>query len=131
MPARFLALATTVTASGGAYDFTGLYPGNYIVAIDPNEFGSGGDLENQVLTSTGADYTNDNPSQVSYKATLTAGQDVDTADFGFTEGLIGDFIWRDDDGDGTPDPNEPGISGVTVTLYYDKDGDGVVSAGIR
>ncbi len=31
-------------------------------------------------------------------------------------GSIGDFVWRDDDGDGVQDPGEPGIGGVTVVL---------------
>ncbi|MCU0491055.1 MAG: carboxypeptidase regulatory-like domain-containing protein, partial [Chloroflexaceae bacterium] len=30
---------------------------------------------------------------------------------------IGNRIWRDDDGDGVQDANEPGIAGVTVRLY--------------
>ena len=38
---------------------------------------------------------------------------------------IGDFVWVDIDGDGFQDENEPGISGVTVTL---KDSDGNVIA---
>ena len=44
-------------------------------------------------------------------------------DFGYTapgqnpgEGLIGDRVWLDIDGDGVQDPDEPGIEGVTVTL---------------
>ncbi len=31
-------------------------------------------------------------------------------------GEVGDFVWRDDDGDGLQDAGEPGIPGVTVTL---------------
>jgi hypothetical protein len=32
-------------------------------------------------------------------------------------GKIGDFVWRDDNGNGCQDANEPGIDGVTVNLY--------------
>ena len=31
-------------------------------------------------------------------------------------GQIGDYVWKDLDGDGLQDPNEPGIAGVKVTL---------------
>nr|MCU0470784.1 carboxypeptidase regulatory-like domain-containing protein [Arcicella sp.] len=32
-------------------------------------------------------------------------------------GSIGDFVWRDDNGNGIQDAGEPGIAGVTVNLY--------------
>jgi uncharacterized repeat protein (TIGR01451 family) len=32
-------------------------------------------------------------------------------------GALGDRVWKDLDGDGIQDPNEPGIEGVPVTLY--------------
>lgn len=38
----------------------------------------------------------------------------------------GDFVWDDLDGNGKQDPGEPGINGVTVTLYQDN-GDGVAN----
>jgi hypothetical protein len=39
------------------------------------------------------------------------------ADFGFTTGgLIGDYVWQDDNGDGNQDASESGIPGVTVYL---------------
>ena len=38
---------------------------------------------------------------------------------------VGNYIWSDQDFDGTQDPGEPGIGGVTVYLYEDADGDGV------
>ncbi|MCB9079856.1 MAG: hypothetical protein H6631_19805, partial [Anaerolineaceae bacterium] len=37
---------------------------------------------------------------------------------------IGDFVWRDEDADGLPDGGEAGIDAITVTLYYDADGNG-------
>ena len=30
---------------------------------------------------------------------------------------LGDFVWLDENGDGVQDPTEPGVAGVTVTLY--------------
>ena len=121
-------IATMTTAGGGAYDFADLYPYTYIVEIDQNEFTGGQELEGMTMTTSGAAYTN-NGTQVSYSVNLGAGEDFDDADFGFAEGIIGDFIWQDDNGNGTPDPGEPGIDGVTVNLYNDNDGNGVFSAG--
>ncbi|MCP3978335.1 MAG: hypothetical protein GY716_03245, partial [bacterium] len=39
-------------------------------------------------------------------------------DFGYTNAthLVGDFVWIDANDDGTQDPGEPGIGGVTLTL---------------
>lgn len=113
----------------GIYRFAQLYPTSYIVQIDPSEFGSSGDLKGLSLTSTGAAYTNISPL-ITYKVTLTAGQTFMDADFGFAQGLIGDLIWRDNNGNGTPDAGEPGISGVTVTLYDDLNNNGVYDVGV-
>ena len=52
--------------------------------------------------------------------TVTAGQNYDTADFGYWEtgkSSIGDRVWYDLNGDGTQDAGEPGINGMTVNLY--------------
>ena len=44
-------------------------------------------------------------------------------------GSIGDFVWRDLDGDGIQDGgSETGIDGVTVYLYWDKDGGGTLDS---
>ncbi|MGH1505188.1 MAG: SdrD B-like domain-containing protein, partial [Acidimicrobiales bacterium] len=56
--------------------------------------------------------------------TLTAGTDVTDADFGYQPvGTIGDTVFADVDGDGTQDPGDSGIAGVTVELL---DGAGTV-----
>lgn len=42
---------------------------------------------------------------------------------------IGDFVWQDIDGDGVQDGgSETGIADITVNLYYDADGDGILDA---
>jgi low affinity Fe/Cu permease len=38
---------------------------------------------------------------------------------------LGNQVWNDRDGDGHHDPNEEGISGLTVRLYTDNDGDNI------
>src|SRR5262249_9966602 len=60
---------------------------------------------------------------------LSAGQVVDTADFGFAPqppapASIGDRVWSDSDHDGIQDAGEAGVNGVTITLLRDVDGDG-------
>ncbi len=35
-------------------------------------------------------------------------------------GSIGQFVWRDSNGDGLQDPDEPGVPGIPVQLYTDK-----------
>jgi protocatechuate 3,4-dioxygenase beta subunit len=47
---------------------------------------------------------------------------------------IGDFIWKDTDGDGTQDggtgpTGEPGLDGITIKLYWDKNANGTVDGG--
>jgi hypothetical protein len=46
-------------------------------------------------------------------------------DFGF-KGLaaLGDKVWRDDNANGTQDAGEPGVAGVSVTLFRDLNNDG-------
>ncbi len=42
---------------------------------------------------------------------------------------LGDQVWRDDNYNSVKDGVEPGISAITVTLYYDTNGNGVRDAG--
>ncbi len=47
--------------------------------------------------------------------------DIGAAEYTAGNGVIGDLVWRDDDGDGVRDPGEPGLSGVAVNLWVDCD----------
>ncbi len=50
-----------------------------------------------------------------------------TVDFGFVPNQsIGSTVFYDLDQDGSQDPSEGGVSGVTVTLLADTDGDGTI-----
>ena len=103
-------VASTDTDSNGAYTFADLPAGSYrAVIVGPD----------------GKSATT--PSAIDVQ--LAAGQQFDTADFGFSAttpapGAIGDRIWLDSNGNGLQDPTEPGINGVVVTLLSDTDGDG-------
>jgi hypothetical protein len=122
-------VATQTTSGNGGYTFTNLAAGNYIVEIPQSNFAGVQPLASYSMTTLGAPYTN-SPTQVSYQKSLAAGEAVLNADFGFAQGLIGDYIWRDDTGNGEPNVGEPGISGVLVTLYNDVNMNGNYDVGI-
>lgn len=123
------AVITTTTDSRGGYLFRGLDAGAYTVTLPPQNFDPGGALENMAQspnpTLPGADFGN---QTLPYAVTLTEGAENLTADFGFVwnpdgvnndsgSGAIGDRVWVDVDGDGAQDAGEPGLPGVTVTLF--------------
>ena len=118
-------IATTVTDENGDYLFTGVDPtGNYQVVVTDN---------NHVL-----DALNPTQSDGSVPSTsLTAGGTYSDADFGFApsggSGVIGNQIWRDVTGgtSGVFDPaTDQPLAGVTVDLWLDTNGNGVIDAGI-
>ncbi len=113
-------VATTTTDANGAYLFSNLAAGNYIVGIDDANFNAGQPLVN--LSHTNGTQNN------RHKVALAASQDYDLADFGYANSAIGDLIWQDNDGDGMRDPGEPGINGVTVNLYEDTNNNGILDA---
>ncbi|RKZ45524.1 MAG: hypothetical protein DRQ41_00005, partial [Gammaproteobacteria bacterium] len=109
---------TQTTDSEGAYDFTGLNAGTYIVRVT--------DTHN-VLNS----FTPTSPAMDTQVVTVAAGDDHDVADFGYQDpqdASIGDLVWHDLDGDGVYDSGdgETGIDGVTINLYRDENGNGVI-----
>ena len=123
----------TVTDSNGRYLFPNLPPSNasgYTIAVDTSTLPAG----------LAANPTYDENGVATLHTTsvvLSADQTHLTADFGYNwasttetntntgSGSIGDRVWIDADGDGFQDDNEAGLAGVTVTLYYDPDGDGI------
>lgn len=109
----------------GKYQFIDLPAGNYIVEIPDSNF----DQTTDPLYSQGQTYDQDSATVLDNQDAVTLG-DAETytdGDFGYTSSAIGDFIWRDNDGDGIWDSNEPGIQGVTVELYCDPDNTGDVN----
>ena len=101
-------LATTVTDAGGSYLFNGLLAGDYRVNVT-------GGLPSGLSQTVGVSV----PTSV---ITLAAGASYTDADFGYVAAgtaVIGDRVWSDANGNGTQDPGEVGIGGVTVRLCSD------------
>lgn len=113
--------ATRTTSSFGGYLFQNLPAGNWIVVVsppadhyqtyDPDETG-------------GVCRTCDS---LSLETTSGTGDVHYNEDFGYKpigSGIIGDFVYRDLNGDGDQDAGEPGIPNITVNLYEDTDASG-------
>ncbi|GLW80517.1 SdrD B-like domain-containing protein [Actinokineospora globicatena] len=97
-------ITTTTTDSNGHYTFPNLPLGNYIV-VETQPVGYGSTTPNTVPVTL----LQINPNTVDGK----------TVNFGERHGSIGDFVWSDTNGNGLQDSGEPGVAGVTLTLYSD------------
>jgi parallel beta-helix repeat protein len=101
--------ATATTDSNGNYTFTNLGPGTYRVR--------------QVLP-TGWQQTTTNPVDV----TSSSGSNVAGVNFGaFQQVTLSGVVFQDNNGDGTQQTGEPGLSGWTV--YLDANGNGTLDTG--
>ncbi|MEM1181715.1 MAG: SdrD B-like domain-containing protein [Acidobacteriota bacterium] len=111
-------IASTVTDANGAFSFDGLENGNYTLKITDTD---------AVLL----EFTSTTLAAAAGELDFTiAGADVSGVNFGYNRpGVLGDFVWSDADSDGVQDPAEPGIPGVTVELYFDLNGNGVLDIG--
>lgn len=122
-------IATTITNSNGAYSFVNLDPGTYVVGFSGIPAGASISPSNQ----GGNDGTDSDADPLTGKTgpiTLGAGEYDPTIDAGINipQGAgLGNYVWFDIDADGTQDPNEPGVAGVTVILY-DATGNAIQSA---
>ncbi len=97
-------VGTATTAGDGGYTIGNLLAGTYKVCIGgvPAAYNPSYDLDGIATPSC---------------ATVTLTANREDVDFGyFRLGSLGDFVWNDFDRDGIQDANEPGVSGVTVTL---------------
>ena len=114
-----VAIGTTITDAVGYYNFRDLDPGTYSVGV-PVEFidgltittpNQGGDdnLDSDGLAGTGK----------TAPITLGVGENKTDIDFAYLDpkASIGDFVWFDLNRNFQQDVGEPGIEGVTVTLY--------------
>ncbi len=112
-------VATVASASDGSFSFDGVATGSYTIQMSDNY------LELLGLTGTTA------AGLAFEKGVLLASADLAASSFGYNvPGAVGDRLFSDADGDGVHDPGEPGISGATVTLWTDVDGNGVLDTTV-
>ncbi len=108
-------VASATTDANGIYGFTGLPAGTYYVQVQaPDNYSHS--PQNQ-----GSDPTRDSDADdvgMTAPFTLAAGQTDLTRDAGlYPAASLGDTVWYDRNGNGIQDNDEPGVEGVTVTLY--------------
>ncbi len=115
--------ASVTTTSTGAYSFTGLRPGNYTISeiTEPTGYLTG----ITTLGTSDPDAANaGSSSAVTRTFTFAVGGSVNGINNNFGELLpasIAGFVYNDFNNNGTKDPGEPGIGGVTVTLTGSND----------
>jgi len=113
-------VGTTTTDSNGNYLFKGLPPGNYQVDFDLTTLPEGymvtrPDLGNDDGADSDADPTTGRAPETGF---LSSGGSDRSLDMGLVLPIsIGDTVWMDENFDGIQDAGEPGVDGVTVTLY--------------
>ncbi len=115
-------VAITTTDANGNYLFNNLPANtNYKVGFSAP---AGTVLTTGGTLSTGNATTNSDPNPVTGLTTTintgVAGTQITGVDAGLkndAKGAIGDFVWNDINKNGIQDAGEPGISGVTMTLY--------------
>ncbi|MFN0055956.1 MAG: SdrD B-like domain-containing protein [Planctomycetales bacterium] len=109
-------LTAPLTGSSGAYNFSNLRPGTYtITETQPAGYLDGKDTRGTV-SNGGLIGSQANDKFINLG--LNSGSVAQNYLFGeLLPASIGDFVWRDTNTDGIQDPGEPGLAGVTVTLY--------------
>lgn len=117
----------TTTDANGYYVFADLAAGTSF-AVKFNNLPTGFDFSTKAGAGGGDDNRNDADivNGLTPAVTIVANTLNTTLDGGITStrASLGNYVWMDDDGDGVQDSGEPGVTGVTVSLYFDANGDG-------
>ncbi|MCA0454207.1 MAG: carboxypeptidase regulatory-like domain-containing protein [Chloroflexi bacterium] len=109
---------TVTTAGGGAYAFTGLFPGVYAVQFDLPNTTYAFARQDAAAATDATDSDADRTTGRTGNYTLIANQTDNTVDAGvLARASLGDFVWNDVNGNGVQDGAETGVQNVTVTLY--------------
>ncbi len=131
-------IGSSEPADGGFFVFTSVPLGaNYRVVIPSSEFASGAVLFGAANSpdATGGDVGSPNGVPTGdvtgpiFPLNTTSNTRNDQL-FGFYKGLIGDYVWLDDNGDTVQDSGEIGVNGVIV-FVDDGRGGGTANNGIR
>ncbi|MCB1227923.1 MAG: carboxypeptidase regulatory-like domain-containing protein, partial [Verrucomicrobiales bacterium] len=113
------AIGYTTTNAVGYYNFWDLDPGDYYVSV-PTTLPDGCIIGTpDVPPDDCVDSDGDPVTGESAITTLDPGENETCIDFGFIspKASLGDYVWKDLNLNNVQDANEPGIQGVTVTLY--------------
>ena len=119
-------ITSTTTDATGAYIFNNVPAGDYYVNFDPSSNPGGiiysGSPQDATTDNLDSDFdpATGNTAIFTFDA-LAPNEDIDA---GFFQPMvptnsIGDFVFEDLNGDGIQDAGEPGIEGVTVSLFDD------------
>lgn len=137
-------IAVTTTDANGNYLFDRLAAGSYVIGFSNfpagmsptlQDLGQAGTSNSGAGAGSTAGTVNNNDTNTDSDAgadgktqpiALTAGQDITNVDLGLvsSRASLGNYVWLDNNGNGTQDVTEPGVAGVTVSLYYDANNDG-------
>jgi len=112
-----VAVASTVTDANGKYLFVNVSPGSYTMGFSSLPLGSSFTTKDNGADASDSDV---NPATGRTDAfTLVAGQSLTTIDAGLVTqyAAVGDYVWKDLNGNGIQDAGEPPVAGVTVILY--------------
>ena len=108
---------TTTTDDVGDYQFNQLCTGDYEITV-----AIPADYSPTIIGSSNGDdniaYDSNNPVGTTFKITTDTSSNL-TVDFGFVpvcSGSIGDLVWKDLDGNGMQEGNDPVLSGVNLEL---------------
>lgn len=117
-----VAIATTTTDKNGNYLFAGLPDGTYSVGF--SNYPAGYDLTakevtNTVATGSDADLISSRTGTVALNAGNRNDRSLDAGLISPTRAAIGNFVWEDLNRNGIQDAGEPGVAGVTVSIYDD------------
>jgi hypothetical protein len=133
-------IATTVTDANGNYIFDKLPANtNYVVGftLPAGMQFTMADASGSGAPGSGTDGNDDSDVNISTGKTAVVnsgapGTHITNVDAGIVTqpnntASLGDRVWNDINNNGTQDAGEPGIPGVTVNLYQDANGDGVLT----
>ncbi|MBX7240384.1 MAG: T9SS type A sorting domain-containing protein [Bacteroidia bacterium] len=126
-------LKTTTTNSSGYYLFTDLDESDYIVRFSnipagyvftqPGQGGNNNTDSDAIPSMDGTTAT----TAAEFLATGQTRPDIDAGIYSTNQAGLGNYVWNDLNRNGIQDSNEPGVWGVTVTVY-DNSGTDIANA---